>query len=224
MCNWQFSVYRSRYQLSYQEAQNLLDDIPPTAGAQVAATDRPKLQESLRLLAALTDRLSGARIEVHSLEIWKGSGITKPMHLAVIAFLVKRGTHKKWRIVAKQEEIQNPIFGRVAEHALFSGFLIVFLEKTEHQNSCTQRGIFLQAGALELEGAELHFQTKQSDGAPEEVSVKEEIPMMRVVAEMMIWANSAVARQICDSFPGAALLRRHSPPRPEGLKEVRFDP
>ena len=36
--------------------------------------------------------------------------------------------------------------------------------------------------------------------------------MMAVIAEMMIFANSSVARRIADAFPDAALLRRHPPP------------
>jgi len=44
--------------------------------------------------------------------------------------------------------------------------------------------------------------------------------MMAVVAELMIAANSAVAERIYAAFPGAALLRRHPPPRPEAFAEV----
>jgi exoribonuclease R len=45
--------------------------------------------------------------------------------------------------------------------------------------------------------------------------------MMRIVAEMMIYANSAVAERIYRAFPRAALLRRHPPPRQQALAEVR---
>lgn len=44
--------------------------------------------------------------------------------------------------------------------------------------------------------------------------------MMSVVAEMMIFANAAVAHRIAGAFPGAALLRRHSAPRPEAFEPV----
>ncbi len=44
---------------------------------------------------------------------------------------------------------------------------------------------------------------------------------MAVVAELMIAANSAVAERIYAAFPGAALLRRHPPPRPEAFAEVQ---
>ena len=44
--------------------------------------------------------------------------------------------------------------------------------------------------------------------------------MMAVIAEMMIFANAAVARRIHEAFPDAALLRRHPPPRQEAFAEV----
>ena len=45
--------------------------------------------------------------------------------------------------------------------------------------------------------------------------------MMAVVAEMMIFANSSVARRIADAFPDSALLRRHPPPRQDAFAEVQ---
>lgn len=48
--------------------------------------------------------------------------------------------------------------------------------------------------------------------------------MMRVVAEMMIFANAAVGTATAAAFPRAALLRRHPPPRREAMEEVRWVP
>lgn len=45
--------------------------------------------------------------------------------------------------------------------------------------------------------------------------------MMKIVAEMMIFANAAVGQRIHAAFPRAALLRRHPPPRREAFTEVR---
>lgn len=81
----------------------------------------------------------------------------------------------------------------------------------------------VQDGALELESTELRFETA-AEGQPTEVTGKAEVPMMAVVAEMMIFANSAVARRIYQAFPGSALLRRHPPPRQDAFKEVRPSP
>ena len=44
--------------------------------------------------------------------------------------------------------------------------------------------------------------------------------MMAVIAEMMIFANSSVARRIADAFPDSALLRRHPPPRQDAFAEA----
>ena len=74
-----------------------------------------------------------------------------------------------------------------------------------------------RAGAVELASAELRFETT-SDGAPSEVLTKGEVPMMRVVAELMIAANAAVAARVRDAFPSSALLRRHAPPRTDGFE------
>jgi len=81
----------------------------------------------------------------------------------------------------------------------------------------------MQNGALELEGGELNFEAG-SDGRPKKVEGKTPLPMMAVVAEMMIFANAAVAHRIAGAFPGAALLRRHAPPRPEGFEQVAIIP
>ena len=132
----------------------------------------------------------------------------------------------------------------------------------------------LQAGAMELESAELRFNTGP-DGQPTTVTVKQarlsllplscllnppscrprlllrsgacpylphllppslpypsscpafylqEIPMMRIVAEMMIFANAAVGQRVAAAFPRAALLRRHPPPRKEAVEEVSEQP
>lgn len=81
----------------------------------------------------------------------------------------------------------------------------------------------MQNGALELEGGELSFEAGP-DGRPKKVEGKTPLPMMAVVAEMMIFANAAVAHRIAGAFPGAALLRRHAPPRPEGFEQVAIIP
>lgn len=78
-----------------------------------------------------------------------------------------------------------------------------------------------QDGALELESAELRSETA-AEGQPTEVTGKAEVPMMAVVAEMMIFANSAVARRIHQAFHSSALLRRHPPPRQDAFKEVQL--
>ena len=80
--------------------------------------------------------------------------------------------------------------------------------------------IRLAHGAVELESAELRFETDAQTKTPTEVLQKDEVPMMRVVAELMILANSAAARMTHRAFPSRALLRRHAPPREGGFEEL----
>lgn len=80
--------------------------------------------------------------------------------------------------------------------------------------------LLAQAGAMELESTELRFETAAEGGT--EMHSKEAVPMMAVVAEMMIFANSAVAKRVMQAFPSHALLRRHQPPQMEAFAEVKF--
>ena len=44
--------------------------------------------------------------------------------------------------------------------------------------------------------------------------------MMAIVAEMMIFANSAIAARLMTAFPSHAFLRRHQSPRMDVFDEV----
>ena len=73
--------------------------------------------------------------------------------------------------------------------------------------------------ALELASAEVRF-VLDEQGVPQRAAAKEELPVMGLVAELMIAANAAVAHLTCSAFPNAALLRRHAPPRHDGLRAL----
>lgn len=90
--------------------------------------------------------------------------------------------------------------------------LVAFANKTN--------AIRVAHGAVELESAELRFETDAQTKSPTELIQKTEVPMMRVVAELMILANSAAARTTHLAFPSCALLRRHAPPREDGFEEL----
>lgn len=90
--------------------------------------------------------------------------------------------------------------------------LVAFANKTN--------AVRVAHGAVELESAELRFETDAQTKSPTEVIQKSEVPMMRVVAELMILANSAAARATHSVFPSCALLRRHAPPRQDGFAEL----
>ena len=85
--------------------------------------------------------------------------------------------------------------------------------------AAARRDARIRAGAVELASAELRFETT-ADGSPSEVLTKGEVPMMRVVAELMIAANAAVAERVRAAFPSSALLRRHAPPRADGFEHL----
>ena len=135
------AVIRSRHQLTYAEAQALLDGVtPPPCGAAAAAdaAERAALRADLRVLDAFADRMRAAREA---------------------------------------------------------------------------------AGALELASAEVRF-SLGDDGLPRAAAAKAPLPVMALVAELMIAANAAVAERISAAFPSAALVRRHAPPRANGLREL----
>jgi len=70
---------------------------------------------------------------------------------------------------------------------------------------------------LELSSTELSFDVDEGR-EPVHVKTKLDLPMNWIVAEMMIFANSCAAQQIYKSFPYAALLRRHRPPKLDNFR------
>ena len=79
-------------------------------------------------------------------------------------------------------------------------------------------------GAVDLTsgdvGNELKF-TLDDDGAPTKVIVKETKELHETIAELMILANTSVAKRIYDTFADSALLRIHRPVQDEQLNELR---
>ncbi|KAG7390584.1 DIS3 mitotic control [Phytophthora pseudosyringae] len=70
-------------------------------------------------------------------------------------------------------------------------------------------------GGLDLsKQEEVRFALNVSELGQEnvEITVKESLEIHGTIAELMIFANSAVARKIVERFPTHALLRRHPPP------------
>ena len=92
-------------------------------------------------------------------------------------------------------------------------------------------------GALELHSSEVDFDlvrpagtsaVAKTDGEAkgdkdlqiQSVMPHASLPVMEMVAELMILANSAVAKQIYTAYPAAACLRRHPLPRTERFDEL----
>ena len=58
---------RSRYQLEYQQAQDIMDGRPPRPGHDcIALADRPRLQRNLQVLAWVAAHLRAGRLQVCS--------------------------------------------------------------------------------------------------------------------------------------------------------------
>ena len=76
------------------------------------------------------------------------------------------------------------------------------------------------AGAIELDSKEIKFITDEH-GMP--ISIHEKPPMdaTKLIAELMIMANEAVAKQIHESYPNDALLRYHTCPDAHKLDQIR---
>lgn len=74
-------------------------------------------------------------------------------------------------------------------------------------------------GSVELDSAEVAFEM-EAQRTPGAASAKQQLPIMKVVAELMIAANAAVAERIVGAFPAAGLIRRHGPPQAGRLEEV----
>ena len=68
-----------------------------------------------------------------------------------------------------------------------------------------QRSFRESQGALELSSTELSFDIDEGK-EPVHVKTKLDLPMNWIVAEMMIFVNSCVVKQIYEYFPYSALL------------------
>lgn len=75
------------------------------------------------------------------------------------------------------------------------------------------------SGSVELDSAEVAFEM-EAQQTPGAAAAKAQLPIMKVVAELMIAANAAVAERIVTAFPAAGLIRRHGAPQVARLEEV----
>jgi len=76
-------------------------------------------------------------------------------------------------------------------------------------------------GALTLASQEVRFSLDEETQDPTAVSAYEHKESHSLVEELMLLANVAVAHKIETAFPRLALLRRHPPPSPASLDQLR---
>ena len=78
----------------------------------------------------------------------------------------------------------------------------------------------LKAGALQLASTQVKFKMGEEDNNPTDVTYYDIIPTNSMVEEFMLLANVAVGKKIVDNFPASGILRRHSSPKPEMIKQL----
>jgi exosome complex exonuclease DIS3/RRP44 len=79
----------------------------------------------------------------------------------------------------------------------------------------------LDAGALVLASAEVKFELDSETQDPTDVAEYTQRETNKLIEEMMLLANQAVATKILETFPMFSVLRRHPPPKDEALKQLR---
>jgi exosome complex exonuclease DIS3/RRP44 len=77
----------------------------------------------------------------------------------------------------------------------------------------------LDKGALQLASTQVKFQFEEETHNPTDVSFYNLLDTNSMVEEFMLLANIAVAEKTLAHFPGKAILRRHSTPKPLMIKE-----
>lgn len=77
----------------------------------------------------------------------------------------------------------------------------------------------LEAGALQLASTQVKFKMDEESN-PTDVSYYDLRETNSMVEEFMLLANVAVAEKITDAFPALAILRRHTTPKPEMIKQL----
>ena len=77
-------------------------------------------------------------------------------------------------------------------------------------------------GALTLASTQLKFKLEgsgQEMTKPSDMSLYTLLPTNSMIEEFMLLANITVARKIVNSFPASGILRKHSSPKPEMIKQ-----
>jgi len=72
-----------------------------------------------------------------------------------------------------------------------------------------------------LASAEVKFELDSETQDPTDVAEYTQRETNKLIEEMMLLANQAVATKILDTFPMFSVLRRHPPPKDEALKQLR---
>eukprot|EP00931_Biecheleriopsis_adriatica_P073849 TRINITY_DN4805_c0_g1_i1.p1 TRINITY_DN4805_c0_g1~~TRINITY_DN4805_c0_g1_i1.p1 ORF type:complete len:1041 (+),score=211.65 TRINITY_DN4805_c0_g1_i1:97-3219(+) len=77
------------------------------------------------------------------------------------------------------------------------------------------------AGALELASQEVRFELDSETQDPTDVAEYQQRETNKLIEELMLLANQAVATKILNTFPMFGVLRRHPPPKDDQLKVLQ---
>lgn len=83
------------------------------------------------------------------------------------------------------------------------------------------RGRRVAKGALELASQEVRFELDSETQDPTDVAEYQQRETNKLIEELMLLANQAVATKILNTFPMFGVLRRHPPPKDEQLKTLQ---
>jgi len=84
----------------------------------------------------------------------------------------------------------------------------------------TIRAVRMRNGALELASQEVRFELDSETQDPTDVAEYQLRDTNKLIEEFMLLANQSVAKKILETFPMFGVLRRHPPPKDEGLKTL----
>lgn len=77
----------------------------------------------------------------------------------------------------------------------------------------------IEKGALQLASTQVKFKFDESTHNPTDVSFYDLLDTNSMVEEFMLLANVSVAAKTLSHFPGKSILRKHSTPKPQMIKE-----
>ena len=79
--------------------------------------------------------------------------------------------------------------------------------------------IRLEKGALQLASTQVKFKFEEETHNPTDVTYYDLLDTNSMVEEFMLLANVSVASKTLEHFPGKSILRHHSTPKPQMIKE-----
>eukprot|EP00811_Abedinium_folium_P027323 NODE_412_length_3076_cov_4.897253.p1 GENE.NODE_412_length_3076_cov_4.897253~~NODE_412_length_3076_cov_4.897253.p1 ORF type:complete len:426 (-),score=173.66 NODE_412_length_3076_cov_4.897253:864-2141(-) len=141
-----------------------------------------------------------------------------------------------WEMTPEAEEVGPPIYCKAiirSRAALSYAEAQARIEDSSDRSEITEslrrllaitkiiRQRRMDGGALELASQQVNFQIDSETQDPTDIAEYQSRETNKLIEEMMLLANSAVARKILDTFPMSGVLRRHPPAKDDQLKIMK---